>query len=452
MLSFAKAEESTIWQHPRSIEILLAAGLVTCAFFLLLLFPFMTTQQNIAYGKYQPQLRSHTLRIEPISNQLKNPTTMAFLGPDDILVLEKNGTVQRIVNGQLFDDAILDVNVNVTDERGMLGIAVANNNHIPYVFLYYTEAKVDGGEPIGNRLYRYEFIDNKLINPKLLLDLPYEPGPAHNGGVIAIGPDNNLYLTIGDLTPTQYGKGDYKSLAQNYRNGKEPDGRGGILHLTQDGHPVNGKGILGDEYPLNLYYAYGIRNSYGIAFDPVTGKLWDTENGPSFGDEVNLVEPGFNSGWAKVIGRWEVNELIDEDGNREVNKGQFASSIPGELVNFNGKGKYSAPRIAFNTTIGPTSIAFLGSNKLGKEYENDLFVGSAKEGILHFDLNKKRRGLVLDGPLADKIADNPKDIEKTIFANNFSIITDIKVGPDGYLYVVSGVRDVQGNIYRIVPS
>ena len=57
-----------------------------------------------------------------------------------------------------------------------------------------------------------------------------------------------------------------------------------------------GKGILGNTYPLNLYYAYGIRNSFGMDFDPVTGKLWDTENGPDYGDEINLVEPGFNSG------------------------------------------------------------------------------------------------------------------------------------------------------------
>jgi glucose/arabinose dehydrogenase len=111
-----------------------------------------------------------------------------------------------------------------------------------------------------------------LINPKLLLDLPYLPGPAHNGGVITTGPDCNLYIAIGELTPTKHG-------------------RGGILRITQDGRPV-GEGILGHDYPLNLYYAYGIRNSFGIDFDPVTGNLWDTENGPSWGDEINLVKPG----------------------------------------------------------------------------------------------------------------------------------------------------------------
>ena len=67
-----------------------------------------------------------------------------------------------------------------------------------------------------------------------------------------------------------------------------------------DGKPVNNQGILGDISPLNLYYAYGIRNSFGIDFDPVTGNLWDTENGPAYADEINIVKPGFNSGYTPV--------------------------------------------------------------------------------------------------------------------------------------------------------
>ena len=78
--------------------------------------------------------------------------------------------------------------------------------------------------------------------------------------------------------------------------------------MTQDGEPVVdstiGEYILDNSYPLNLYYAYGIRNSFGIDFDPVTSYLWDTENGPGYGDEINLVEPGFNSGWDQVMGVW----------------------------------------------------------------------------------------------------------------------------------------------------
>src|SRR5215207_7734673 len=296
---------------------------------------------NISFGQEEeeeaiiPELRDSNLNIELVANGIDSPTSMAFLGPDDILVLEQNkGTVQRIVNGEILEEPILDVNVNAEDERGLLGIAVSKNSstETTYVFLFYTEAEgtEDGGEPIANRLYRYELVDGKLVIPKLLLDLPYLPGPAHNGGVITIGPDDNVYVAVGELTPTNYAGGDYKFLSQNYEDGKVPDGRGGILRVTQDGQLVGGKGILGDEHPLDMYYAYGIRNSFGIAFDPVTGKLCDTENGGRY-DEINLVEPGFNSGWEKVIGKASLQEDFNDS----------------DLVDFNGNGKYSDPEFSW---------------------------------------------------------------------------------------------------------
>ena len=256
-----------------------------------------------------PIIKDSHLKVEMVSKGLKFPTSMAFLGPNDILVLEKNkGTVQRIVNGRMLPQPLLDVSVANKIERGMLGVAISKNltKHTTYIFLYYTESKTKDGtdecpstghckpghEPLGNRLYRYELRDNKLVSPKLLLNLPATPGPAHNGGAIMIGPDNNIYIPIGDVRGT------------NPQAEKLPDGRSGILRITQDGKPV-GKGILGNKYPLNLYYAYGMRNGFGMDFDPVTKKLWDTENGPSFGDEINLVYPGFNSGWKKIQGIWE---------------------------------------------------------------------------------------------------------------------------------------------------
>ena len=203
---------------------------------------------------------------------------------------------------------ILDVNVAKRSERGMLGIAIENDREQnggspPYVFLYLTESsKKDGSdisegqEPLGNRLYRYELVGDKLVNPKLLLDLPAGPYPYHNGGRIVIGPDNNVYLAIGDL-------GNFTE-AQNMKHRADIDGRGGILRIMQDGKPV-GKGILGGNYPVNLYYAYGVRNSFGMDFDPVTNQLWDTENGDHYGDEINLVYPGFNSGYRKMQGVWK---------------------------------------------------------------------------------------------------------------------------------------------------
>jgi glucose/arabinose dehydrogenase len=408
---------------------------------------------------------------------------MAFLGPDDILVLEKdNGIVRRIVNGKMLPEPLLDVSVANKHERGMLGIAVAEKTNPiapPYVFLYFTESaatKEDGSDdcpspnscnpgndPLGNRLYRYELVNNKLINPVLLLDLPATPGPIHNGGGITIGPDNNLYLAIGDVKF----KGDLQKKESSF------DGRSGILRITLDGEAVEegvGGGIIGDndgssssssnnnEDIINKYYAYGIRNSFGLDFDPVTGKLWDTENGPSFGDEINLIEPGFNSGWKDVQGIWKVKGGKEDDVELNPLDG---------LADFGGKGKYSAPEFIWENVVGPTAIKFLGSDKIGKQYQNDMFVGDFHNGNLyHFDLDQDRSALVLDAPLNaddadnniisniaastdDEEEENKLLLSKALFGKGFGAITDVEVGPDGYLYVVSiGL----GEIFRIVPS
>jgi glucose/arabinose dehydrogenase len=406
--------------------------------------PTLTTSQGAPNIIKDPNLK-----VELVFEGLELPTSMAFLSQDDILVLEKDkGTVQRIVNGEMLPEPLLDVNVANKSERGMLGIAVTKNETGPnnsntYVFLYFTESVQDGNDdcpkddfcnpgndPLGNRLYRYELVNDKLVNPKLLLDLPATSGPAHNGGAITIGPDNNVYLPIGELREE-----DIQKISS-------ADGRGGILRVNQNGEivGVGGEGILGNTYPLNLYYAYGIRNSFGIDFDPVTAKLWDTENGPGFGDEINLVEPGFNSGWNKVQGIWP-------------RKGGASEGIilnPDDLLEFGGKGKYSAPEFTWIPTIGPTALKFLNSDKLGIQYQNDIFVGDVQNGrIYHFDLNEARAGLVLQEPLDEKVADDDGENEEIVFGEGFGSISDLEVGPDGYLYVVSiGL----GGIYRIVPG
>jgi len=235
------------------------------------------------------------------------------------------------------------------------------------------------------------------------------------------------------------------------------DGRAGILRLTQDGYPVlnaDGTGILGNKYPLNAYYAYGIRNSFGIDFDPITGKLWDTENGPQFGDEINMVEPGFNSGSDRVYGIWEANDLGDMLKNK---KGEpiVVNNNPQNLVDFNGKGHYSPPEFIWIKTIGPTALSFLDSDKLGSNYKDDIFVGSADGGYLfHFKPNNARDGLVLKGNLTDNIAYNRTDYDDILLGEGFSIITDVKQGPDGYLYIVSGLKQSKtakfGAVFRIM--
>jgi aldose sugar dehydrogenase len=395
------------------------------------------------------------------------PTSMAFLGPDDILVLDKNkGTVNRIVNGTMLKEPLLDVNVANKAERGMVGIAVMpkhDNNKSTYVFLYYTESKRKDGEdatlgsksiqPLGNRLYRYELVDNntRLINPTLLLDTPAGRIGQHNGGRLLIGPDNSVYVIIGDGS-------DRITQTINVQKGSPPVGTAGILRINPYGKAAQN---------MLDYYAYGIRNGFGIDFDPVTKNLWDTENGPNFGDEINLVKPGFNSGWIKVQGFWKSLK------NHDI---VSVTGTPKGLVDFKGRGKYNPPEFAwFKPTAGPTAIKFLNSDKYGKEYENDVFVGDFHNGYLyHFDLNKQRTALSLKGVLQDKIANTPDELNKggIIFGKRFGAITDLQVGPDGYLYVLSlyqggdncGLKkahkshcipyssSLEGTIFRIVPT
>ena len=191
------------------------------------------------------------------------------------------------------------------------------------------------------------------------------------------------------------------------------------------------------------------RNSFGIDFDPITKMLWDTENGPDYGDEINLVEPGFNSGWQKVQGVWK--PMYDPKRGGDLIAGN-KSMDPTDLVNFGGKGKYSPPEFVWKNTIGPTALKFLDSSKLGKEYENDMFVGCFNLGIiLHFDLSKNRRELSLSSILKDKIADDKSELKEITFGERFDGITDLDVGPDGYLYILSFKGDTV-NIYRIVPK
>ena len=301
---------------------------------------FIISSLGVAYA--EPVAVEANLLIQHIFTGQFKPSNMAFVSLDDILVLDRNeGKVYRITSGIMASEPVLDVNIATVGYRGMLGIDTLKREGRNYVFLYYTESNGKDGtdesenggiEPLGNRLYRYELVNEKLVNPKLLVDLPVNPGPRHTGGEVAIGPDNNVYVTMGDLDGTF--KKQFETMSQNYQNSTTIDGRSGILRVSPEGKPV-GNGVLGNNFPLNLYFAYGIRNSFGLDWDPLTGELWDTENGPHYGDEINLVEAGFNSGWVKVQGIWVPN--FDVMGKLFLNSN--------ELVSFNGKGKYSEPRV-----------------------------------------------------------------------------------------------------------
>jgi glucose/arabinose dehydrogenase len=380
---------------------------------------------SLAFGA--PAIRDGSLSVVEVTSGLTAPTTMAFIGAQDILVLQKgDGRVRRVIAGVLQPDPVLDVAVNSESERGLLGIAVHPNFPTsPFVYLYYTES-TNGSDTSGsaeaNRVYRYSWNGVTLTSPVLILDLPVSPGPNHNGGVITFGPDGKLYAVIGDL--------NRNGQLQNFLAGGAPDDTSVIFRINDDGSVPGDNPFAAAGGNLARYYAYGIRNSFGLAFDPVSDALWMTENGPGSYDEINLVEPGFNSGWEPLMG---------PDAR--------SSNSASDLVMILGS-HYADPKFSWLNTVAPTAIVFLDSVQLGAQYENNAFVGDINDGNLYrFRLNGARNGFVFNGAgLADLVADNSGQLDETIIATGFAGITDLKVGPDGRLYVVSFG---DGKIYAI---
>lgn len=374
-----------------------------------------------------PTPRDSGLTITEVAAGLDTPTTMAFIGPQDFLVLQKNnGQVRRVISGVLQPNPVLDVAVDSSSERGLLGIAVHPDFPIsPFVYLYYTESTTGGdssGSAAANRVYRYTWNGAALTAPLLILELPADPGPNHNGGVLTFGPDDKLYVVIGDL--------NRNGRLQNFSNGPAPDDTSVILRINPDGSIPSDNPFFAQGGNLAKYFAYGIRNSFGLAFDPVTDELWMTENGPDAYDEINLVQPGFNSGWETLMG----------PDSRNSNNASSLVLVPGS--------HYADPKFSWLKTVGPTAIAFLESTNLGEQYQNDVFVGDINNGNLYrFKPNDTRDGLVFSGGgLTDLVADNTSEVDRVIFATGFAGITDLKVGPDGFLYVVS-IGD--GRVYAI---
>ena len=395
----------------------------------------------------QPIIKDPNLEAQLLVEGLTWPTSMAFIDSNNILVLEKDeGTVRLVSNNSLQEEPVLKVDVNNKAERGLLGIAVMNKDAI---FLYYTESSEDDDDDkdeyieVKNKVYNYQWDDEErlLVNPTLILELPATPGPDHVGGKIIIGPDNYLYAIIGDVK--REGK------LQNIINGPDPDDTGVILRVNpEDGSPAPGNPFINssnnndDLTSLNKYYAYGIRNSFGITFDPVTDILWQTENGPTEYDEVNVVKPGFNSGWNKVMGPISKSGITAED----------------KLVNFPNS-KYADPVFSSFPSLGITDIEFLNSTKLGDKYTNNIFVGDIGDltegNLYYFEVNKDRTGIKFDSNnqagLSDLIADNEEELSATVLGTAFGGITDIETGPDGFLYILTLDRaaDGEGKIYRL---
>lgn len=456
-----------------------------------------------------PLLVDPGLQVTSAVSGLTTPTGMAFIGPNDMLVLEKGtGRVRRVTNG-VIQSTVLDLAVNSASERGLLGIALdpnfATNQR---VYLHWTESSTGADSAavadvalLGNRVDRFLWNGSTLTQDLNLIRLRARQTDSgqpeagnHNGGALRFGPDGKLYVVTGDV--------GRRSWLQNLPGGpagnNSPDDAFGgptadnahlagvVLRLNPDGttptdNPFFAAGAaIGGEAGANIQkvFAYGIRNSFGVAFDPVSGKLWMVDNGDDSFDELNRVDAGMNGGWVQIMGplsrlaqykgietslgidpvtgtpylglqqiRWPASNIADTPA------GALAAlfTLPGAT--------YSDPEFSWKFSVAPGGIGFQRGAGLGAQYNGDLFVGagaSTLDGgyLFRFDLSPDRQNFDLSDPLlSDLVADNLSKFDGTesgslLFGSNFGIVTDVQTGPDGHLYVVS-LSD--GTIYEISP-
>jgi len=353
----------------------------------------------------EPTLYDDGLILEKYSQEVGwGYTTMTFVG-DDILILQKTGFVSLIRDGVIQEKPVLEIPVNPIRESGLLGVTSVGST----VYIYFTAVDKDGDQ-LGNRIYKYHWDGDKLINPVLLKELP--SNEYHNGGAMVTGLDNQVYAVIGDT-------GKYGPLQNKLLENLHPPGTPDYMDTSV---------ILRVE-PEGPYYAIGVRNSFGLAIDPVTGNLWATENGDDDFDEINLVPDKFNSGWNKIMGPATESEL---------------ASLP-SYENY----IYGDPKFSWEKVVSPVGLNF-GKFKETSNYDNSLFVGDCNNGNLYkFELNQNRDGFEFSSSeLQDNVVNENESMEEIIVGTGFGCITDIERGPDGFLYLIS---HSDRTIYRILP-
>jgi glucose/arabinose dehydrogenase len=462
----------------------------------------LSTSATAADG---PSMVDPKLAVRTVVSGLVTPTSAAFVGPNELLVVEKvTGRVQHVVNGAIVGTA-LDLAVNSGSERGLLGIALHPQFPTnPGVYLYWTESttgldtNVLSNTPLlGNRVDRYVWngsmlaFDSNLVHIRALQeDAGQPPRGNHDGGPIAFGTDGKLYVFTGDVGrrgqlqnltcgPTATCPGP--TVPDDQFGGPEPDNAhrtGVVLRLNDDGtaptdNPFFAAGAaMGGEVGASVQriFSYGHRNGFGIAVDAESGSLWLEENGDDTFSEVNRVEPGMNGGWVQVAGPIErvaqFKEIETTFGGRNLqqlrwpptNIADTAAEARSRLFMLPGA-HYSDPEFSWTWEVAPAGLGFLTSRALGPQYQGDLFMGAGTanlEGgyLFHFNLTGNRRNIGVDDPrLDDRVADNLAkheitESESLLAGRNFGIATDIETGPNGNLFVVSLTAGAVYEIYR----
>ncbi|MCX5690360.1 MAG: PQQ-dependent sugar dehydrogenase [Planctomycetota bacterium] len=450
---------------------------------------------------------------------LAQPIGAVFIGADDMLVIERaSGLVRRVRGGAIQTTPVLDLAVNSNSERGLLSIALSPHfPKDPSVYLRWVESSTgaDSGVAtavslLANRIDRFIWNGSTLTFANTLMSfralqtdnvvVPGHPGGTnanaqgnHNGGPIRFGPDGKLYAFMGDAGR----RGWMQNLANgpfvtppfvdDTFGGPAPDNAhftGVIVRLNTDGsapsdNPFFAAGAaIGGEAGANIQklYSYGHRNGFGMAFDPMSGSLWETENADDAMSELNRVVPGMNGGWVQLAGplaRFAQFKSIETKlFNSAVQQVRYpptriaytAAAARARMLMLPGA-VYKDPEMSWLYEIGPAGTAFVEGNALGAEYAGTMWMGSARGfsqvganggSIYRFKLTSDRTNIDVsaDPRLADHVADNlfraqkfdGTESESFLIGKGFGTTADIVQGPDGNLYVVSVTDNV---IYRI---
>lgn len=442
-----------------------------------------------------PAMTDEALGVEVAASALTEPTAIGFIGPDEYFVTEKStGEVHRVQGGEI-GEPVLDLAVNFFDERGLLGLAVhpqfADNG---YVYLYWTASGEGEGEEgmlgpdtddeftlpdLGNRVDRFAWDGEQLTwdmnivrmrSNTLDADTSGRIRGNHDAGPLVFGQDGTLFIVNGD----QNLRGELQNI----------EGQGGLDAANWTGVVlrVNDDGAIPDDNPfvgaaagmdgeaaenLARIWAYGVRNSFGLAIHPETGELWETENGDDSWDEVNIFPAGANSGWWQLMGpsprfdEYRQIETESEDGtdNPDVPPDQLAANADealSRLVEYEGS-TFVEPVFAWRYPPAVTSIGFVTDDALGESSTNTAWLGTVlTDTLLRYPLADDGSGFDFgdDVGLSDLVDDNAQkgDVGESadyVVGTGFGTVTHIVRSPDGLLYVASISN---GEVYRIGPA
>jgi glucose/arabinose dehydrogenase len=479
----------------------------------------LTHERQVLADTTPLQMLDPNLGVVTYVGGVAQPIGIVFVGPDDALVLEKaSGQIKRVIGGVLQPASVLDLAVNANSERGLLS-AVLHPNFpaTPYVYIRWTESSTGSDTNaisevplLGNRVDRFVWNGSTLtldLNLIMLrarqtdnVPVPGHPGTNnpgengnHNGGVLRFGPDGKLYLFMGDqgrrgwLQNLPNGPFTSAPFVDDTFGGPEPDNphfSGVILRLNDDGsapadNPFFGVGAaMGGEVGANIQkiFSYGHRNGFGMAFDPIGGSLWETENSDDAFSEINRIIPGMNGGWIQIMGPLSrisdfksIETTLFGSAMQQVRypptRIAYTASLARSRMFMLPGATYVDPDFSWKYEIGPAGTAFVNGTALGPEYAGTMWTGSARAfsqvggtggSLYRFRLTPDRLHVDVsaDPRLADRVADNlfraqkfeGTESETLIIGQGFGTTPDIEQGPDGNLYVVS-VTD--GVIYKI---